>query len=453
METLQNVWTALTTTNPDLCNILAAPFILVEAIVGMLLFTTLLDIHATKKQKIIYVILLSIWTMVSNYLIPKPYGLYLNMIIGPIIVYFVLKTTIIKSIASIILIFLSSAIFETIFGKLYYTIFSVSYDVLAAIPMFRISLASLIYISTYFVYRTSKKFNLNFNFINFNIIRDSSKRLLIINFLLGILAIATQSYLIVFYNAVLPFGIVIATSISLITYLIISIYSLLKTSKLEETSQILEQEKLYNKTLDLLHDKTKAFRHDFGNILQAIGGYVDSGDLNGLKIYYKDLNKEFVDSNNLSALSPKVINNPAIYSILAAKYYEADKDDIKINFEIFFNLSTLNMKTFQFTRILGIFLDNAIYAAKECDERIVNVTIRNDFKVRRQILVIENTYKNKDVDTEKIFEKGYSSKSKNDEKPTGMGLWEVRQILRRNKNLNLFTTKNDNFFIQQLEIY
>jgi len=63
--------------------------------------------------------------------------------------------------------------------------------------------------------------------------------------------------------------------------------------------------------------------------------------------------------------------------------------------------------------------------------------------------MIENTYAEKDVDTEKIFEKGYSSKPKN----TGLGLWEVRQILKKNHNLNLFTSKDDSFFRQQLEIF
>lgn len=45
--------------------------------------------------------------------------------------------------------------------------------------------------------------------------------------------------------------------------------------------------------------------------------------------------------------------------------------------------------------------------------------------------------------------KGFSSKPNN----TGLGLWEIRQILKRNNNLNLFTTKNSEFFKQQLEIY
>lgn len=79
----------------------------------------------------------------------------------------------------------------------------------------------------------------------------------------------------------------------------------------------------------------------------------------------------------------------------------------------------------------------------------IKVTIRKDNRCKRQLLIVENAYKEKDIDTEKIFEKGYSTKEGN----TGLGLWEVRQILLKNTNLNLFTSKDDTYFKQQLEIY
>ena len=36
---------------------------------------------------------------------------------------------------------------------------------------------------------------------------------------------------------------------------------------------------------------------------------------------------------------------------------------------------------------------------------------------------------------------------------SGMGLWEVNQILKRTKNAKLITLKDENFFKQHLEIY
>ena len=120
-----------------------------------------------------------------------------------------------------------------------------------------------------------------------------------------------------------------------------------------------------------------------------------------------------------------------------------------MNINIFLDLNTLNMKIYEFTRILGILLDNSIQAARECNEKIINIEIRKDTKRNRQLLIVENTYNNKDIDTDKIYEKNYSTKPGN----SGLGLWEVRQILKKNNNLNLFTSKTEKFFKQQLEMY
>lgn len=135
--------------------------------------------------------------------------------------------------------------------------------------------------------------------------------------------------------------------------------------------------------------------------------------------------------------------------MLTSKYHESDSQNIKMNMTFLLDLSTLNMKIYDFARILGILLDNAIEASKECEEKIINIIFRNDTKNNRQLIIIENTYKNKNVDTEKIFEKGISEK----ENHTGLGLWEVRKIIKKNNNINLFTSKTDKFFSQQLEIY
>lgn len=107
------------------------------------------------------------------------------------------------------------------------------------------------------------------------------------------------------------------------------------------------------------------------------------------------------------------------------------------------------MPIYDFSRILGIFLDNAIEAAASSNEKIIKVIFRDSQKSNVQIIQIENSYTNKNVDTNKIFKKGVTEK----EQHLGMGLWEVMQILKRNNNVNLITEKNDLYFKQCLEIY
>ena len=126
-----------------------------------------------------------------------------------------------------------------------------------------------------------------------------------------------------------------------------------------------------------------------------------------------------------------------------------DNLGITINLDCFIDFKKLHMEIYEFTRVLGILMDNAIEAAQECNKKIINVIIREEPRRNRQLLVIENTYNNKDIDVEKIYEKGYSTKENN----TGLGLWEVNKIITKHKNLARFTSKNKDFFKQEIEIY
>lgn len=247
----------------------------------------------------------------------------------------------------------------------------------------------------------------------------------------------------------LSLSITLISIVSLVVYFFVTLFIIKLVYSLYNTRKKLEGVRLHNKSLKELHDNVRGFKHDFGNIVQAIGGYVNHSDLEGLKTYYSQLLGDCQKINTLSALNPDVINNPAIYSIISSKYQNAEKLGISINLNVFMNLNDLNIKIYEFSRILGILLDNAIEAAKECDEKMINIEIRKDSQRNRQLLLIENTYSEKNVDLEHIFQKGVSSKPNN----TGLGLWEVRKILKKYKNLNLFTNKDNKFFKQQLEMY
>lgn len=447
MEIFQNIWMALTTHNEGLIQILSIPLTIIEAIVSMLLFTTVLNMEATKKQKLTYILSMSVISILSN--TPMLYNVskFINAIMWPILVLVIFKTSILKAILSEVIPLIIIAVFEPIYVKVLTLVFNIQYVDISYIPIFRVLVVIAIYLTIYVLYIVFK--HTNFSIKLLDNMDKKSKIILIINSLFGVVSICAQLYLFKFYSENMSYIITIISLLSLIAYFFISMYNLTKTTELQITEQNLEEAQLYNKSLKILHDNVRAFKHDFSNIVQAIGGYIGTNDMDGLKTYYSQLLDDCQKVNNLYTLSPEVINNPAIYSLLTSKYHKADELGIKINLEVFLNLNELNMKIYEFTRVLGILMDNAIEAASECEEKIINVEIRKDFKVNRQLLIIENTYKEKDINLDKIFEKGFSSKQNN----TGLGLWEVRQIMKKNNNLNLFTTKNDKFFSQQLEIY
>ena len=185
------------------------------------------------------------------------------------------------------------------------------------------------------------------------------------------------------------------------------------------------------------------------------GGYLSTDNIDGLKLYYKDLLEDCQINNNLSVLNPELINNPAIYSLLCAKYCKSEELGIKMNIEVLMDLSNLKIKMYELTRIFGILLDNAIEAAAQCDNKSINIIFRKDKNCNKDLFIIQNTYLNKDINIDKIFEKGFTSKNSPAEKDKnhGLGLWEVKKYLKRNSNLNLSTSKTQEYFIQQFEIF
>ena len=415
--------------------------------VTILLSSSILNIKTSKKSIALYVLIISILSILTNTFLKESYKLIVNIIITPILIIIIFKTSILKSILAIILPMLVIVISESVFIKLYMILFKINQQDIIMIPIYRQTLALLDYSFIYLLYKIVKYFKLNISLIDN--LDKKSKILLVFNSILGLITIILQLYLINFYTQELPIYIILISLLSLITYFSISIYSIINTSQLLITNIDLSQEKEHNRILKLAQDDLHGFRHDFSNIMCTIGGYVQVKDIDGLSKYYSQIQKDINKVNNLGVLNPEVINNPAIFTLIASKYDKATKLNINMNVNCFLNLDNLNMKIYEFTRVLGILLDNAIEAAKECVEKIINLEIRKDTNRNRQLLIIENTYNNKNIDTEKIYEKNFSTKQGN----TGLGLWEVRQILKRNNNLNLFTTKNDKYFKQQLEMY
>ncbi len=451
MEILQTIWTALTTENEMLIKVTSMPMLVLELTVSMLLFITILNIKSNIKQKIFYIVALSLIGFINLWFIPTPYNTFINIIACPILVYFIFKTNILKAILAEIIPYVFFVIIGSVLLNIGVTITKIPTDSFLQIPLAKICSSLLMYTLSYLLYIILSKFSISVNILeNF---KRNNKLTLMINIIIGIIAIAMQSYLANIYSNFIPIKITIMSISILLIYFLFSMYSLIRTNKLEITAEKLEEEKLYNKTLTILYDNIRGFKHDFNNIVQAIGGYVSTNNMGGLKEYYSDLMDDCQKVNNLSILNPELINNPAIYSLLTSKYYKATELGINMHFEVFLDLKTLNIKTYDLTRMLGILLDNAIEASSKCDEKEIYITIRKDNKVNRQLFVIENTYTNKDVNTDRIFEKGYTSKTDDDGKSHGLGLWEVRKILKKNNNLNLFTTKDDKLFKQQLEIY
>lgn len=241
---------------------------------------------------------------------------------------------------------------------------------------------------------------------------------------------------------------------NLITSLIIiglNVYQIINRRKIKKErvrSKINEER---NKNLLEITDNVRCFKHDFNNIIQAINGYIDLKDINALQKYFTPLLEECHHINLVELLDFQVVDNPAIYSVLLNKYELARESNITMNIEIMIKLDELTEKSYELSRMLGILLDNALEASTECEEKIVNIQFLKEEKRNADVIIIENTYTNKNVDTHRIFEKNYTTKKEKGN--TGLGLWKISNIIEKDSNLELFTNKDDKMFKQKLEIY
>ena len=447
MDVLSNIWNLLTTENEMLTKIITAPTAIIEVWLGFLLLCSILNFNYKPKQKVIYITFVSILTLVSEFIIPAPYNIIFNYLMIFIFIKFYLKLNVIKTILSVITPTAVFAIISTLFLKPFLVIRKLSYSDINNIAIYRLLYLSILYLLIFFITLILKNIKVTLHFVSD--LNKKNRNMILLNTLLGFFTLCIQLTITVFYTDVLPTMITILSFISLLAYFLISFLSLNKIMELQITTQNLESAENYNKTLSILYDNVKAFKHDFDNMIFTIGGFVNTNDIDGLKSYYKSLEKECQNVNNIALLNPTLINNPGIYNLLTVKYQKAQNENVDIQLEFFFDLKALHMPIYDFSRILGIFLDNAIEAASISDEKIIKIIFRDSSKSNIQIIQIENSYANKNVNTKTIFEKGVTEKDNH----LGMGLWEVNQILNRNNNVNLITEHNDLYFKQCLEIY
>ena len=447
MELLNNIWNALTTPNETFSSILFAPITFIETTLLMLLFLSILNIQSSTKSKVLYVLIISIISIITNYFLSNPFNLIINYISMIVFIHVLFKTDAFKTIIAFIIPIIIFALVSMFVMNPYLAIFNISFSDSSTIPIYRLLYLFIQYLIVIIIYLFFRKRNLSIKI--FDEIDKRHKKIIYANLFFGIFTLFIEAIITVYYIDTLPLIITFLSFLSMLAYFAISIYSLTRVMMLASTTQKLQNAEEYNKTLTILHDNVRGFKHDFDNIVTTIGGYVKTNDMEGLKKYYVQLEDDCQKVNSLYVLNPKLINNPGVYSLLTTKYHEAEEQGIKMNMTLLLDLSKLDMKIYEFTRILGILLDNAIDASKECDEKVINIIFRDDEKHHRQLIIVENTYKDKDVDTEKIFNKGFSGK----ENHTGLGLWEVRKILNKSKNLSLYTTKNEKYFSQQIEIY
>lgn len=203
MEIFQSIWTALTTPNEFLTNILSIPLAFLDAFVCMILFTTILNITTTRKQRLLYVLIFGTFTSLTNLIISNSFIiLLLSVILWPVLVILIFKTSILKGILAEIIPYILSLCLELFITKLLYIVFQINTNDILTIPLLRCSLALLIYGIIFGMTYLITHFKIYIKI--FDGLSKKSRTLLIFNAISLILIIVSQFYLVMFYNTSLP---------------------------------------------------------------------------------------------------------------------------------------------------------------------------------------------------------------------------------------------------------
>ena len=308
MEILNNIWMALTMPNEFNRNLFISPFTFIESYIIMTLFLTILNIPTNKKSRILYVINSSLVMIASSFFMPNPFNVFVNYFSSFLLIIVLFKTTPFKALISIVSSATIIAIVSTLMLNPYIKIVNINAKELSTIPIYNIGFLLSIYTIDFLLILILK--NRKLKIYLFEDIDRRNKYIIFSNFIFGTIALIVQACITLYYTDKLPMIITFLSCISLLAYFGISLYSITRVMKLTLTTRKLESAEEYNKTLHILHDNVRGFKHDFDNIVTTIGGYVRTNDMKGLKKYYIQLEDDCQRVNNLYLLNPEIVNNP-----------------------------------------------------------------------------------------------------------------------------------------------
>ena len=219
----------------------------------------------------------------------------------------------------------------------------------------------------------------------------------------------------------------------------------LKKRKEEEHRNIME----YTKHVEEMYEELRAFRHDYVNILASLSGYIENDDMPGLRKYFEENimpTNERMNQGKYRLQKLSKLKDSAIKGLISNKIIYAMNQGIDVFVDLIDEIKDISVNTIDLCRVLGIYMDNAIEAAKECvDKEIKFNVVKEENSVT---FVLMNSFVNHGLSLTDMEKQNVSSKGEG----RGLGLNNVNEILSRYDNVNKVTEIKDNYFIQTLVI-
>ena len=277
---------------------------------------------------------------------------------------------------------------------------------------------------------------------------SSSTKIIIVS-LLALVTIAK-----VFYNLITDyrFSNDVLTYFLLIGTLMIILFSLLR-QKSDTENMFRKNDALIGimKNYEIDIEDQRTLNHETKNELLTIRSKLSDEEDKELCEYIDSIigDKKVIKSSKISKF--RYLPDNGLRSFFYYKVIEAEEKGVRVEVNIAKKvensfLGTLKTKDFRdLTRIIGVYLDNAIEASSTSEKKQLGIEIYL-FKETIEI-IISNNYNNK-IDEEKIGNERYSTKGKT----RGHGLLLVKRILNENNRITSETKVTDMLYIQKIKI-
>ena len=205
----------------------------------------------------------------------------------------------------------------------------------------------------------------------------------------------------------------------------------------------------YTGQVEAMYSSLRAFKHDYNNIMLTLSGYMESGDMEGLKAYF---NREIAPMNQKLFTATSRLNQlihikiTELKSIVSAKLLYAAELNINVTVEIEKEISSVPMGTVDLCRVVGIFLDNAIEGALETEKPEIRMAVLDE--AEEVVFIISNSFRENGLPQASLRQAGTTTKGKN----RGIGLYNAKEILSAYDQIFWDTEVRNGQFIQCLRM-
>ena len=218
--------------------------------------------------------------------------------------------------------------------------------------------------------------------------------------------------------------------------------------KMEAQRDVIAQQQLYEQDLEAIRREVRSFRHDYKNLLAGLSEQADEGDLDTLQTALSELDAGFDRRIGEKIRASTQIGNlriPQVRSLLLSKMAEMGELGIDCRLEVLYPVERVGMDPWDFTRCLGILLDNAAEAALETETPWVETVLLAQGDAL--FLRVSNPYAGA-IDPDKIWAEGFSTKGEG----RGLGLFSYQRILAEHPNTAASTSWSGGVFVQELKV-